>query len=103
MDDCLHGAEPETCELCAQARQPCWVTRSGTAYHLNSNCPALHDLRKNPVIRKTVGFAKGTYQPCHVCVNHVCIPCARGRHRHCDPRPSLLDACSCATAGHPPA
>lgn len=76
------------------------MTEGGHAYHVNPDCPALHERRKHPVSLKTHAVVRGDYYGCEVCVNGVCSACAAGRHMHCSPGRSQLAACECERRGH---
>jgi hypothetical protein len=110
-DDCYHGLPATTCPLCAAANQACWVTKGGNAYHSRRDCRALasgqqraskRDQNLSAISRTTVGNAKGRYQACMVCVQGVCLPCARGFHARCDPAADDLDQCACSDPAHQP-
>ncbi len=103
LDTCPFAATrpPDGCEWCVRARRACWVTQGGQAFHVNAECPALHELRTHPVVRTTVLSAKVRYSGCEICVNGVCLACVRGRHDRCNPKAMKLATCSCQAAGHP--
>ena len=86
---------PETCELCDKLEAPVWFTKSGYAFHVNKDCPSLHEKRTTPVIERKWGSKPADLQGCHQCVNGICVSCSAGSHKRCNPEKAGLDHCKC--------
>ena len=83
------------CGWCERSAIPVWFTPKGHAYHVNANCPSLHELRGDQVRQSTIGRVGAGRQGCHQCVNHICSACANGYHERCNPARSGLSRCDC--------
>jgi hypothetical protein len=111
MDECLHGFDdPENCRYCLAGREIVWATKFGQAFHSRKDCVALLKGQDKAISRGFEASALETtsrlnarargLNECHVCIHEVCLKCAVGKHRDCDPTGAGLDTCSCYGRNH---